>query len=447
MWGRYNVSLGDTNPFGQEKNRGIFWTPHGQNEMNDRPFVSPPPHVDPNSIIDFEFYSDPRYATEGDIHRALFHMAEEEGRGIFWTPRNGGHWFINDRALLFDAARDTGLFSSAALTLPPMPEGKEPRVLPISLDGEEHMAYRMPLLRAFASAKVKAMEQRIRDFVIELIERVEKDGRCDFVDAIGEPLPVVVFMEFMGLDTSRLREFRSWVFDMMSSDDQRRAASHITISAMLTEVLEDRRAEPRDDMISRLLADQVRGRPLDQGELVAYCLLLFGAGLDTVANALAFGVNHLAHNAALQDRLRADPELIPSAVEEMLRLYGVANIVRVITRDAEWHGARLKQGERVLLLIPAGNYDSKVYADPAGFVLDRNEEPHISFNVGPHRCVGAHLARLELTIFYQEWFKRMPNVSVAPGTVPSLRGGQTLALGKLPLVWNHARAGLPETVG
>lgn len=415
--------------------------------MSERPLASRPPHVDPEKVIDFDFYSDPRYAAAGDMHRALFLMAEEEGRGIFWTPRNGGHWFINDHAMLYDAMRDCGLFSSAALTLPPMPEGKEPRVLPVSLDGDEHMAYRMPLVRAFAPAKVKAMEQRIRNFVIELIERVRNAGNCDFVDAIGEPLPVIVFMQFMGLDTGRLREFRTWVFDMLSSDDQRRAASHVTISAMLSEVLDARRAAPRDDMISHLLADQVHGRPLDQGELLAYCLLLFAAGLDTVANALAFGVNHLAHNPSLQDRLRADPAFISAAVEELLRLYGVANVVRVITRDTQWNGVQLKQGERVLMLVTVANYDGRVYPDPASFAFERSDEPHISFNVGPHRCVGSHLARLELNIFYQEWFKRMPNVAPAPGAVPALRGGQTLALGTLPLVWEPARARLPEGMG
>ena len=95
-----------------------------------------PQHVDAERVVDFDFYADRRYYEEGDIHRALYRMAEEEGRGIFWTPRNGGHWFINDHAMLFEAVRNVDLFSSAALTLPPMPEGQEPRVLPVSLDGE-----------------------------------------------------------------------------------------------------------------------------------------------------------------------------------------------------------------------------------------------------------------------------------------------------------------------
>lgn len=394
-----------------------------------------PDDVNAALVRSLDFYADRRFFQNGNLHDALFQMAETEGRGIFWTPHNGGHWFINDHALLFEAVRDVDLFSSRFLTLPPMPEGQEPPVLPISLDGAEHAAYRVPLLKAFAPANVRAMDTNIRYFAAELIENVLPDGHCDFVSAIGEPLPVVIFMRFMGLDESRLREFRTWVYDMLSSDDDRRARSHKNIRAMLSEVIEQRRREPRQDLISRLLASRVFNRPLSDEELLAYCLLLFAAGLDTVANALAFGMKHLAQNANLQDELRRSPERIQAAVEEFLRLYGVANVVRVITRDTEWHGARLKAGQRVLMMLTVGNYDPAVYPDPAHFSLDRDGEPHISFNIGPHRCVGSHLARLELTIFYQEWFARMPNVALAPDAGAQLRGGQTLALTSLPLTW------------
>jgi cytochrome P450 len=405
------------------------------------PLAALPGHVDPDQVIDFDFYADPRLAADGDIHRAMVRMAEDEGRGIFWTPRNGGHWCINSHPLLFEAMRDTALFSSRALTLPPMPEGQEPRVLPISLDGDEHLAYRLPLLKAFAPAPVKAMEPAIRTFAIELIEGVRADGRCDFVAAIGQALPVVIFMQFMGLETARLREFRSWVADMLSASDERRASSHVKIVAMLAQVLAARRAEPRDDLISRLLAGEVRGQPLTDDEVLAYCLLLFAAGLDTVANALAFSMNYLARNPALQDRLCSEPGLIPAMVEEMLRLHGIANPVRVITRDTQWAGVRLKAGERVLMMLAVGNYDAGVYRDPARFDPDRESEPHITFGLGPHRCVGSHLARLELKTFYAEWFARMPTVSVDTAAPPVLRGGQTLALGALPLVWTLAGGG------
>jgi cytochrome P450 len=397
-----------------------------------------PAHVDPSRVIDFDFYHDRRFAEMGDMHAAMNRIAEEEGRGIFWTPRNGGHWFINDYELLFDAARDTGLFSSQRLTLPALPEGMEPRVIPVSLDPPEHTAYRLPLMKAFAPAKVKELEPWIRTFADELIDAVAADGKCDFVDAIAEPMPVIIFMKFMGLDTSRMKEFRTWVYDMLSNDDERRMRSHKVIEAMLLEEIARHRANPQDDMISRLIDGTVDGRPIADDELLAYCLLLFAAGLDTVANSLSFTMQHLARDAALQDRLRSQPEMIPEAVEEFLRLYAVANIVRVVGRDGEFGGVQLRAGERVLFVLPTGNYDPQRFPDPAKFDLDREDKAHISFNAGPHRCVGSHLARLELTLMLEKWFDRMPNVSIEPGYQPGLRGGQVMALSALPIVWDSS---------
>lgn len=395
-----------------------------------------PAHVDPSRVIDFDFYADRRFAEVGDMHQAMNRIAEEEGRGIYWTPRNGGHWFINDFELLFEAARDTGLFSSRALTLPALPEGMEPRVIPVSLDPPAHTAFRLPLMKAFAPAKVKALEPWIRNFADELIDAVADKGRCDFVEAVAEPMPVIIFMKFMGLDTSRLREFRIWVYDMLSNDDDRRLRSHRRIEAMLSEVIAERRARPQDDMITRLIDGTVHDRPIDDGELLAYCLLLFAAGLDTVANSLSFSMQHLARDPALQDRLRAEPGRIPEAVEEFLRLYAVANIVRVVARDGEFGGASLRAGERVLLLLPTGNYDPKRFPDAGRFDLDREDKAHIAFNAGPHRCVGSHLARLELTLMLEHWFARMPNVRIDPDHRPAMRGGQTMALTSLPILWD-----------
>jgi len=408
------------------------------NQPNVQTRTSVPPHIRPESVVDYDFYSDRRHDEVGDIHLALHRMAEEECRGIFWTPQNGGHWIINDYELLFEAARDPGLFSSSALTLPPMPAGLEPRVVPVGLDPPIHGPYRMPLMKGFSPDRIRALEGDIRAFAIELIERVAADDACDFVEAIAEPLPVIIFMKMMGMDTSRLREFRGWVYDMLSSSDERRVSSHRNIEAMMAPLIVARQEEPRDDLISELVHSEVNGKRLTFDEVQAYCLLLFGAGLDTVANSLAFNMNYLAGDPAMQERLRADPSLIAEAVEESLRKFGIADVVRIITRDAEFGGVQLKAGERVMLMLAAGNYDPKIFPDPVTFDLDRENKTHISFNTGPHRCVGSHLARIELKVFLEEWFKRMPNVRRDPDQRVRLRGGQTLALENLPLLWDSS---------
>jgi cytochrome P450 len=409
------------------------------NQPNVHTRTSVPPHIRPECVVDYDLYNDHRHAAHGDIHLALHHMADKECRGVMWTPHNGGHWVINDYGLLFEAARDPGLFSSAALMLPPMPEGLEPRVVPIGFDPPVHGPYRMPLMKAFAPDKIRALETDIRAFAIELIERVAAKGACDFVDAIAEPMPVIIFIKLMGMDTSRLREFRRWVYDMVSNDNDRRAQAHRNTAAMMAELIAARQEEPKDDLITQLVYTEVNGQRLTIDEVQAYCLLLFAAGLDTVANSLSFGMNYLAGDPSLQERLRADPSLIPEAVEEFLRKFGVANVVRVVTRDTEWGGVELRAGERVLLMLAAGNYDPKIFPDPATFDLARENKTHISFNTGPHRCVGSHLARIELKTFYEEWFKRMPNVRRDPDKRVVLRGGQTLALETLPILWDASQ--------
>jgi len=386
--------------------------------------------------VDFDVFNDPRFAAAGDPHGALRLLGEEAGYGIYWTPRNGGHWFINDYDLIFQAARSPELFSSKAITVPALPPELEPRLIPLTLDPPEHGAYRLPLMRAFAPARVKDMEPAIRAFTVKLIQSVAAEGRCDFVHAIAEPLPISIFMRLMGMDVSRLAEFRGWIVDMMSPDEAPRTRCYANIRRMMAELIEARQSRREDDLISRLLDSEIDGRPVTIEEMHGYCLLLFAAGLDTVANAMAFSMRHLATHPALQEQLRTTPALIPEAIEEFLRKFGVPTPPRTVNRDAEFGGVRLKAGERVVLLLPACNYDPKVFPQAGDFEIGRANKVHLTFNSGPHRCIGSHLARLELRTLYEEWLARMPNVRPDPAAAPEYRLGLTLACVKLPLVWN-----------
>jgi cytochrome P450 len=170
-------------------------------------------------------------------------------------------------------------------------------------------------------------------------------------------------------------------------------------------------------------------------DMQSYCLLLFTAGLDTLVNTFTFGMYQLARDPALQMRIQADPGLVPDLIEEILRRYGIAMPPRVVMRDIEFGGVRLTKGELVMLMLPAGNLDSRAFEDPTRFDIDRENKTHITFNAGPHRCVGSHLARLELTVFFEEWFRRMPVVRPDPEELPTYRPGLNLTIAKLPLLW------------
>jgi cytochrome P450 len=294
----------------------------------------------------------------------------------------------------------------------------------------------MPLVRAFSPARIKAMEADIRAFAAVLIDAFRQDGRCEFVDALAEPLPVIIFMKTMGLDLSRLKEFRSWARMMSSPDTEERVEAARRIAATMAEVIAARRTKRADDLFSYLLDCEIDGCKLDDRQLEGVCMLLFSAGLDTVASTLSTAMDHIARDPALQDRLRAHPELIPEAVEELLRIYSVTFAARRITRDADFHGVRMRKGDLALLAMALANTDPAIFAGGARFDLDREFKTHLTFGAGPHRCLGSHLARLELVVFFEEWFRRMPNVRLDPAREARFSVSMVMTFENLDLVWD-----------
>jgi cytochrome P450 len=394
-----------------------------------------PAHVDPALVVDWDVFRDPRYAVTPEVHRSLFRFSEERPRGIYWTPHNGGHWLINDHELMFEAMRDPGLFSSTKMTLPPAPD--EPCFIPLSLDPPEHGHYRLPLMQAFAPGEVKKLEANVRAISAKLIAEVVPRGRCEFVREIAEPIPVTIFLNMMGLPLDRIDEFRTWALAMVLDDNDARAVAYGKVSGVMSELIRERQANPGDDLVSKyLLNAKIDGRPLTFDELQNYCMLLFVAGLDTLVASITFGAYQLAKDPALQARLRADPSLVAEFIEEVLRCYAVSMPPRTVTRDTEFAGVRLKAGERVLMMLPMGNLDPAAFPDPMRFDIDRADKAHVTFNVGPHRCVGSHLARLEMRVLYEEFCKAMPDIRLDPDHPPVFRPGLAPAISSLPLVWD-----------
>jgi cytochrome P450 len=339
--------------------------------------------------------------------------------------------------LIFEAWRTPELFSSSAVAaLPPMPDGSEPWLPPLSLDAPEHMKYRMPLIRAFSPARIRAMEADVRAFVVSLIEDFRTAGRGDFVDAIAEPLPSIIFMKIMGLDLSRLKEFRLWARNMANPDTQQRLDAAGQIAAMMGEVIAARRVLREDDLLSYLLDCEIDGRKLDDHQMQGLCMLLFSAALDTVTSTLSTTMHHIARDPALQERLRREPEMIGEAVEELLRLYSVTFASRRVTSDVEFHGVSMRKGDLVLLVVPLANSDPSIFAGGTGFDLDREFKTHLTFGAGPHRCLGSHLARLELVIFFEEWFRRMPDVLLDTASTPRFSISMVTTFENLDLVWD-----------
>lgn len=385
-----------------------------------------PAHVPPELVFDIDVFNDP--ALKHDIHRD---MAAFKTRfpPVFYTPALEGHWVVSSLTLVNQVLNDHAGFSTSEGTIPrpsqPLP------MIPLTLDPPAHQPYRAALTRFFGARYIKDMEPQVRVLAIDLIEAVAARGACEFLGEVGAALPVTVFMRMMGLPLEREAEFRQLVVEYFGPvSDERRIALYGIMQAELTKLIVARRLAPRDDLISRLAHENVGGRPLSLAELQSMSMLLFVAGLDTVANAATFAFYYLAQDADLQRRLAADPALLPTFIEETMRVHGVINIPRLVTRDAEVGGVRLKAGDMVLCMLSIAGRDAE-----DGIDLDRTNHAHVGFGAGPHVCAGQHLARLELRILLEEWLGRIPTFGLEPGFRPAFRSWVVLAMDQLRLVW------------
>lgn len=395
------------------------------------PTIPLPAHVPEDRVFDFDMYADPRI--HDDVQRAygeIFRTAPD----VFYTLRNGGHWVVRRHAEMERLLQDTEHFSSRELHIPRLPD--HPVFLPLSLDPPHSAPFRIAMMPSFSPKAIRDLEPRIREWAARLVGEVADAGECDFVDAIASVFPVSVFMEFMGMPLDRLREFRDLAVGFFSAYDQDAVDSHrARILAFFAELIELRRREPGEDLVSRLLAADVGGRAPDGSEMLSMCLLLFIGGMDTVTNIAGFTFRALANDPALQARLAQDPSSIPQFVEESLRYFGVVSPSRLVVKDCDVLGPAMRAGDMVLAISSEAGRDPSRNADPHRFDMDRERPSYLTFGTGAHLCIGHVLARAEMRVLIEEWLKRIPAFRPAPGASLPFKIGIVAGLESLPLVW------------
>lgn len=385
-------------------------------------------------VFDFDYVKDP--LLKKDVHEGYWKL-KEAAPPIFWTPANGGHWVLNCRTAVNHVLRHPEAFTSRYVTIPATTY--TPEIIPITLDPPEHPRYRRLLHPFFEPKAMERLSPRIAEWTHLLIDRIINAGHCEFVDDIASRLPVSVFMELMGLPLGQFDEFRNLVvlyFDAIT-DMAERARRAAEINAHLAIIIEERRASPKDDLISKLLGVEFEGRKLTKAELDSICFNLFVAGLDTVVNGLTFGARHLATDQALRQRVIDDSSCVASLAEELLRRYSIVNTRRYVIQDVVVGGVQMRAGDPILVPTMMVGWDQELNRCPHEVSLDRGAPRHGAFGVGIHTCLGIHLARLELQIFYRLWHERIGHFRLAdPGGPLQMRAGTVMAIRRLDLAWN-----------
>jgi len=396
-----------------------------------------PDHVPADRIVDFDFFKIPDGVSDpAEIWHDLVRRGVPK---IFYTPRNGGHWVFLDYADIVEGYRNYSIFSTYQTPIPPIEPF--PVVQPQGVDPPEHKVFRSLLAPMFTPVAVRGMTAEIQRRAIALIEGFADTGECDFITQYAERFPTALFLYLFGLAESRLDEFLDLakVF-FRSTDPDARSKNIVEIYAVLDALFHEKQAHPGSDIASAVVTSRgAQGQPHDWTDILNCGFLLFVAGLDTVTNTMAYIWRYLATNQDAQQHFRDrldDPDAFLLAIEELMRINAVSNIYRRVTHDCDYKGVRLRQNDRVILSNTLANRDPKVFDRPDVIDLDRAVNVHVTFGVGPHRCVGSHLAKRQVMVSMQEWLKRIPRFELAADQPEhSVFGGSVMGFTGLKLRW------------
>jgi hypothetical protein len=308
---------------------------------------------------------------------------------------------------------------------------------PITSDPPEHTPARKVLLPAFTPQAVAKLEPRTRSLCRELLDAIGDAKECDAALQYSQHIPVRVIAHMLGLPESDGDKFRDWIHRVLEIGPTNPAVAMDTLKELTLYFkghVEARMAKPGDDLISFLIAARMDGQPLTPPHLLGMLRLILIAGIDTTWSAIGASLWHLATHPEDRRRLAQDPSLMPTAIEEFLRAYAPVTMAREVVKETTVGGCTFKEKGQVLLSFPAANRDPAVFPDADKVLIDRAENRHAAFGLGRHRCLGSNLARMEMTIAVEEWLKRFPEFSLAPGAKVTWSEGTVRGPRRLPIV-------------
>jgi cytochrome P450 family 142 subfamily A polypeptide 1 len=410
-------SAGDPQGAKREKNR--------PRPLDEQTFVSYKGRpVEVASAMQFDILDPHLYAADPfPVYRWLRAHAP-----VYWDAKNE-IWIVSKYREVEYVSRNPQLFCSGHGVTP----DADLQISIVSMDDPRHAQLRALVSRGFTPRMIKNLTTRIREIVTASIDAIAGAGGCDFVADLAVPLPLLVIAEMIGIREEDRARFHEWSDTMILAAGQqnnpavlnRATQAYGEFAAYLQDIFADRKQHPREDLVSILVAAQVDGtlaadsENISADELLMFMTLLLVAGNETTRNAMSGGLLTLIEYPEERAKLLANPGLINTATEEILRW--VAPIVgfrRTATQDTELGGQPIRAGQKVLMLYQSANRDPDAFEEPDRFKIDRHPNYHLAFGVGPHFCLGANLARMEIRVMFEELFRRLPDITLAPGATP-----------------------------
>ncbi|OBH11745.1 cytochrome [Mycobacterium sp. E1747] len=369
---------------------------------------------------------------------------QAENRPFLRADEAGGYWVFTDHDVILDGLQHPELFSNAVMV--PIEPDPPYKWIPIMLDPPDHTKWRHVLGLYFSPGRITSLESEQRAFAVELIERFRGAGQCDFYAEFAAVFPTTIFLQILGLPIDKLDDFLVWEAKILHSTRESDPDRSVAVGAMMEvmgyfgELIRQKREDPNsrgDDIVSHAIDWKIDGASPSDEDLLSCMLLLFMAGLDTVAGQLSYAFYHLATHPEDRHKIVTDPSLVPLAVEELVRAYPIVQTARKATQDIDFHGCPIKKGEMVAFPLGMANRDPKEHQRGATVDFDSPRPRHISFGAGPHRCLGSHLARQEMAVVLEEWHRLIPDYEVADEDAVVEHTGGVYSLDRLPLRWNR----------
>lgn len=418
-------------------NKSLATVPYDVRRRDSWPAV--PEHV-PLSLVRELDYLDPNtlmdpFSTTANIY--------DELPPIFFSPHYNpavykGTWVVTRYEDIREVYQNSDIYSTEGVAAFQTLVGETFRMIPLAVDPPEHGKYRLLLNPWFSPKAVGELEPKIRKTINDLIDGFIDKGECDLAYDFGRIYPVRVFLELMGFPFERFEDFLAWEYAILHSgrDPEKMRWGVAGALAYLRGFIEQVRDAPNDKLGSAIVHGRIEGRPLTEDEIIGAMFFLWVGGLDTVAATTSLMFRRLALEPRLQQELRNHPELTEDAIEEFLRIQPLVNSNRLVKKDHEILGQKIKKGDRVMCYNAAGNFDPLEFNNPREVRLDRSPNRHFTLAGGPHRCLGSHLARRELRIGLGEFLRRVPSFRLKPGTDMTVTPGLAAAP-RLPIVWEH----------